>query len=134
MLKLDIVTPERRVLDTEVEAVTVPTASGEAGILTNHAPLVSELKPGVLTYTARGGAVDKLAIAGGFVEVSGNKVSVLTDLAETSGEINLESARAERDAAERELAAAASSDIDSNAALRERLEAANARLQLASGR
>jgi len=102
--------------------------------LTNHAPLVSELKPGVLTYTARGGAVDKLAIAGGFVEVSGNKVSVLTDLAETPGEINLESARAERDAAERELAAAASSDIDSNAALRERLEAANARLQLTSGR
>jgi F-type H+-transporting ATPase subunit epsilon len=134
MLKLEIVTPERRVLDTEVEAVTVPTASGEAGILTNHAPLVSELKPGVLTYTARGGAVDKLAIAGGFVEVSGNKVSVLTDLAETSGEINLESARAERDAAERELAAAASSDIDSNAALRERVEAANARLQIASGR
>ena len=134
MLRLEIVTPERRVLDTEVEAVTVPTASGEAGILTNHAPLVSELKPGVLSYTVRAGSVDRLAIAGGFVEVSGNKVSVLTDTAEAPGEIDMEAARAEREAAERELAAAASSDIESTAALRERLEAANARLQLASGR
>ena len=49
MLKLEIVTPERRVLDTEVEMVTIPTASGEAGILTNHAPLLSELKAGVLS-------------------------------------------------------------------------------------
>ena len=134
MLKLEIVTPEKRVLDTEVESVTVPTASGEAGILTNHAPLVSDLTPGVLSYTARGGVVDKLAIAGGFVEVSGNKVSVLTDLAEAPGEIDLDAARAERDAAERELAAAASSDIDSTAALRERLESATTRLQLGSGR
>lgn len=133
MLKLEIVTPERKVLDAEVESVTVPTASGEAGILSNHAPLVSELKPGVLTYSAKGN-VDKLAIAGGFVEVSGNKVSVLTDTAESPNEIDGESARAERDAAERDLAAAASADLDSTAVLRERLEAINARLQLAAGK
>lgn len=133
MLKLEIVTPERRVLDAEVESVTVPTASGEAGILSNHAPLVSELKPGVLSYSVKG-STDKLAIAGGFVEVSGNKVAVLTDAAESPAEIDVDAARAERDAAEKELAAAASADIDSNAAVRERLEAANARLQLAAGK
>lgn len=134
MLKLEIVTPERKVFDAEVEGVTIPTASGEAGILTNHAPLVSELKPGVLSYTARGGAIDRLAISGGFVEVSGNKVSVLTDTAEAPAEIDVEAARAERDAAEKELAAQASANIDSTAALREKLDAATARLQLASGK
>ena len=129
MLKLEIVTPERRVLDTEVEAVTVPTASGEAGILSNHSPLVSELKPGVLSYTVRG-SVDKLAIAGGFVEVSGNKVSVLTDFAETAAEVNFEAARADREAAERELAAASSNTVEANQPLTERLELAKARLAL----
>ena len=133
MIKLEIVTPERRVLDTEVEMVTIPTASGEAGILTNHAPLVSELKAGVLSYTLRGNT-DRLAIASGFVEVSGNKVSVLTDAAETPDEIDVAAARAERDAAEKELAAAASADIDSTAVLRERLETADTWLKVAAGK
>ena len=133
MLKLEIVTPERRVLDTEVEMVTIPTATGEAGILSNHAPLLSELKAGVLSYSIRGNT-DKLAIASGFVEVSGNKVSVLTDAAEAPDEIDVAAARAERDAAEKELAAAASADIDSTAALRERLEAAETRLRVATSK
>ena len=133
MLKLEIVTPERRVLDTEVEMVTIPTATGEAGILSNHAPLLSELKAGVLSYSIRGNT-DKLAIASGFVEVSGNKVSVLTDAAEAPDEIDVAAARAERDAAEKELAAAASADIDSTAALRDRLEAAETRLRVATSK
>ena len=133
MLKLEIVTPERRVLDTEVEMVTIPTATGEAGILSNHAPLVSELKAGVLSYTLRGNT-DRLAIASGFVEVSGNKVSVLTDTAESPDEIDVVAARAERDAVEKELAAAASADIDSTAGLRERFEAADTRLKVAAGK
>ena len=51
MLKLEIVTPEKRVVDEIVESVTVPTLSGEAGILPNHAPLISALKPGILSFT-----------------------------------------------------------------------------------
>lgn len=133
MLKLEIVTPEKKVLDTEVESVTIPTATGEAGILTNHAPLVSELKPGILSYSSKIGS-DKMAVSGGFVEVSGNRVSVLTDSAETADEIDLNAAKGEREAAEKELASVASSDIESTSAVRERLEAANARVQLASGK
>ena len=67
MLKLEIVTPEKRVLDAEVDSVTLVTASGEAGILPNHAPLVSALKPGVLSYGVKG-VVEKLAVSGGFVD------------------------------------------------------------------
>lgn len=133
MLKLEIVTPERKVVETEAEAVTLPTASGEAGILPNHAPLVSALKPGVLAYTNRG-TTERIAVAGGFVEVSGDRVSVLTDAAETAGEIDAAAARADLESAQRELAETINHPIEDTEALREQIEAANARLQLAAGR
>ncbi|MBX7060309.1 MAG: F0F1 ATP synthase subunit epsilon [Pyrinomonadaceae bacterium] len=132
MLKLEIVTPEKRVFDGDVESVTVPTASGEAGIFPNHAPLVSALKPGVLSYSQKGGA-DKLAVSGGFVEVRGNRVSVLADTAETADDVDLDSARGERDAAEKALAAASSASIEENEPLRKKLESANARIAIAGG-
>ena len=133
MLKLEIVTPEKKVLDEEVDSVTVPTASGEAGLLTNHAPLVSALKPGVLTYSIKG-VSERLVVTAGFVEVSNNKVSVLTDSAETASEIDVDAARADREAAEKELAASATSALELTEVTREQLEAANARLQLAAGK
>lgn len=133
MLKLEIVTPERKVLDEMVDSVTVPTASGEAGILPNHAPLISALKPGILSYSNKG-TTERLALAGGFVEVSANKVAVLTDTAETASEIDADAARVAREEAERSLAAHANASLESTEADRERLEAANARLQLVSGR
>ena len=129
MLKLEIVTPEKRVFDAEVESVTVPTASGEAGIFPNHAPLVSALKPGILSYSQKGGS-EKLAVSGGFVEVSGNKVPVLADTAETSDEVDLDSARTDREAAEKALAAAASSPVEENAPLQQKLDSANARIAI----
>jgi len=129
MLKLEIVTPDKRVLEADVDSVTVPTASGEAGILTDHAPLVSALKPGILSYTARGTS-EKIAITGGFVEVNANKVAVLADAAQTAGEIDVPAARAERDAAEKELAAHATSPVEQTEAIRERVESTNAKLQL----
>ena len=133
MLKLEIVTPEKKVLDETVDSVTVPTASGEAGILPNHAPLISALKPGILSYSIKG-TTERLAVAGGFVEVSSNQVSVLTDTAESAEEIDAGAARAEREEAERSLAANATASLESTEADRERLEAANVRLQLAGGR
>ena len=133
MLKLEIVTPEKKVYDEMVDAVTVPTASGEAGILPNHAPLISALKPGILSYTNKG-TTERLAISGGFVEVSSNKVAVLTDTAETAGEIDADAARAERDDAEKSIAAHSTAAFDTTEADRERLDAANAKLQLAAGK
>ena len=130
MLKLEIVTPERRVVDETVDAVTVPTLSGEAGILPNHAPLISALKPGILTFTNKG-ATERLAVAGGFVEVSSDKVSVLTDVAENASEINVEAARSEREEAEKALAAVSTASVEETADVRDRLEFANARLLLA---
>ena len=133
MLKLEIVTPEKRVLDAEVDSVTVPTATGEAGILPNHAPLISALKPGILAYTNRGNT-DKLAVSGGFVEVNANTVSVLADSAETAAEVNLEAAKAEREAAEKDLSAHATAAVEETETIRERIESANARIHLAQGK
>lgn len=133
MLKLEIVTPEKRVLDADVDSVTVPTASGEAGILPNHAPLISALRPGVLSYSNKG-SIEKLAVSGGFVEVNGNKVAILADSAETAAEVDVAAARAEKESAERALAAAANASIEDNEAVRDQLDTANVRLQLAAGK
>lgn len=130
MLKLEIVTPEKRVVDETVDSVTVPTLSGEAGILPNHAPLISALKPGILSFSNKG-TTEKLAVAGGFVEVSSDTVSVLTDLAENASDIDLDAAKAEKDEAEKALSAVATASIEETAEIRERLDFANARLQLA---
>lgn len=131
MLRLEIVTPEKRVLDAEVDSVTVMTATGEAGILPNHAPLISALKPGILTYTTKG-ASDKLAVSGGFVEVNGNTVSVLADTASSADEIDLAEARSDKEAAEKAFAAVASGSIEDTEAARDQIEAANIKIQLAT--
>jgi F-type H+-transporting ATPase subunit epsilon len=133
MLYLEIVTPERKVFDAEVDSVTIPTASGEMGLLGHHAPVVSALKSGILSYVVKG-TTERMVIGTGFVEVSSDKVSVLTDTAETASEINIEAARAAKDTAEKELAANASSAIELTEVTREQLDAANAKLQLAAGK
>lgn len=130
MLNLEIVTPEKKVLSESVDAVTVPTASGEVGILTNHAPLISSLKPGILSYS-KGSSTEKMVIAGGFIEVSTDSVSILADIAEKANEIDVEAAKIERDAAEKELNAWKGSEEEFETE-KERLEKAQARLQLAA--
>lgn len=116
-------------MDETVDSVTIPTANGEVGILSNHAPLISALKSGVLAYT-KGGATEKMVVSGGFLEVGSDKVSVLTDIAETSADINVEAARAEREQAEKVLGAWSGSETEFEKE-KDKLERAQARLSLA---
>jgi F-type H+-transporting ATPase subunit epsilon len=132
MIKLEIVTPERRILDETVDMVTIPTASGEIGILPNHAPLISGLKSGILSYT-QGSTTNKMVVSGGFVEVGTNSVSVLADMAETSDEINLDQARLDQSAAEKVLSGWNGSE-DDLAIEQAKLERSQARVQLATGK
>lgn len=132
MLNLEIVTPEKSVLNETVEMVTIPTVTGEIGILENHAPLISSIKPGVLSYTNRG-ATERMVVSGGFIEVSSNKVSILADLAERGDEIDVEAARQEREESEKILGAWSGTEEEFEVE-KERLEKAQARLQLVSGR
>ncbi len=133
MIKLEIVTPEKKVFDETIDSVTVPTATGEVGILPNHAPLISSLKSGILSFNHKG-VNEKMVVSGGFVEVSTNKVSILTDIAEKVDEIDTETARADRENAEKALSGTWSGTEEDYEAEKERLERAQARLSLAAGR
>jgi len=133
MIRLEIVTPEKRVLDAEVDSVTIPTASGEAAILQNHAPLISALKPGIVAYAVKG-TTDKLVISGGFVEINSNFVSVLADSAETVEDVDPAVAKSDLDAAEKALAAAGTLAAEDASIYRDKVDLASARLRLVAGR
>ena len=133
MLRLEIVTPERQALATDVDSVTVPTASGEAGILPNHAPLVSVLKPGILTY-AQNNVINRLAVSSGFIEVNANQVAVMVDTADSVADIDIDEALASRDAAEKSIAMLIAAPVEEAEAAREQFEAAQAKITLCQNR
>ena len=129
-LQLEVVTPERRVLSEPVSSVTVPGRNGEMQILPGHAALISELKTGVLSYTADG-VTKELHVSGGFVEVSDDRVSVLAEIAERPEEIDAARARLAREHTEKQLSAWSGTEEDFEKA-RVKLERSMVRLQLAS--
>ncbi len=86
-LKLKIVTPERTVLEEEVEQVTIPTTEGEITVLPDHIPLVAALKSGDVVAKANGEVIP-MAVSGGFIEVRDNVVAILADFAEHLHEIS----------------------------------------------
>jgi F-type H+-transporting ATPase subunit epsilon len=129
-LKLEIVTPERRVLSEDVNSVTVPGRGGELGILPGHAPLISELQTGVLSYD-EDGTTFNLHVSGGFVEVNNDRVSVLAEVAERPEEIDAPSARASREQLEKKMNSPSGSEADLEQTKTE-LERATVRLQLAT--
>ncbi len=89
MIKFKIATPERVLLDVEVESLTLPTQMGEITILQNHIPLVANLAPGEIKYRAQG-KTDFFAVSGGVIEVKKNhEVVVLADTAEFAHEIDV---------------------------------------------
>src|SRR5438445_820457 len=93
-LRLEIVTPDEKTFSDDVAMVVIPGIEGEMGILPQHVPLMTELKPGELKVTTRDGQNIYLAVGEGFVEVTQERVSVLTDMAVEEKEID-ESAAAE---------------------------------------
>ena len=86
-MRLDIVTPDKKAFSDEIDSVVVPGAEGEMGILKSHAPIVTTLQPGELRYM-KNGEETSLAIGTGIVEVSNDRVSVLTDMALGVSEID----------------------------------------------
>jgi len=87
-LKLKIVTPERLILEEDVDQVTFPTTEGELTILPDHIPLIAGLSSGDVVALTNGEHTP-FAVAGGFVEVKSNKVILLAESAERSDEIDV---------------------------------------------
>jgi F-type H+-transporting ATPase subunit epsilon len=125
-LQLIVVTPESTVLETPAEFVALPLFDGEIGILPGRAPLIGRLGYGELRVVS-GGHTTRFYVDGGFVQVSDNVVSVLTNRAVPQASLDAKVAR--------ELLATAmtrKTDTDEALALRERLERqARAQLHLA---
>ena len=133
MLRLEVVTPERKVFDDNVDSVEVPGQDGELGILPGHTELVSKLKPaGLLTYHI-GDTKGQMIISNGYVEVGPTQVTVLADMAAKPEEIDLNEALAEKERAEKLLQKAINDtvDVDMDDALAQ-LERANLATQLAT--
>ncbi|MDP2735816.1 MAG: F0F1 ATP synthase subunit epsilon [bacterium] len=99
---LRIVTPDRQIVREDVEEAQIPGKEGYMGILPSHAPLISELKVGEISYR-RGREVRHLAVTWGFVEVLPEQVTVLAETAERAEEIDVARAQAAKERAERLL-------------------------------
>ena len=99
---LRIVTPTQQVVREETEEMQVPGKEGYLGILAGHAPLLSELKIGEITYR-QGKELRRLAVSWGFVEVLPEQVTVLAETAEKSSDIDVSRAQTSKERAERRL-------------------------------
>ena len=109
-LQLAVVTAEGESFSGEVDMVVAPGGAGEFTVLPTHARMISTLLPGILRFQ-QGGESVSLALTGGFLEVSGNRVIVLADAAERDDAIDLERAEAALNRAE-EMIASNPADMD----------------------
>ena len=128
-LQLEIVTPEKLVVNEAVEEVQIPGLGGYLGILPGHAPLITELAVGVITYRAQG-VTKNLSVAWGFAEVLPEKVTMLAEAAERPEEIDVARAQKAKERAE-ELLKSGNSELDYDRA-QDALKRAETRLQVAS--
>ena len=131
-LQLEIVTPDRLLLKESVDEVQVPAKGGYLGILPGHAPLISELQIGEISYR-QGRATRSLAVAWGYCEVLPERVIILAERAEKAEEIDRQRALAAKERAEKRLSDVQNPDIDFDRAAAS-LQRALARIQASSRR
>jgi F-type H+-transporting ATPase subunit epsilon len=129
--QLEIVTPEKKVVDTAAQEVQIPGKNGYLGILPGHAPLITELAVGEIKIREASGE-QKLAVAWGFAEVLPDKVTILAESAERPSEINVERARKAKERAEQRLTSGDTA-VDVERAL-DALHRAETRLDVAAGK
>ena len=91
--RLQIVTPDRVILDGPVVSVTAPGVEGQFTVLAGHAPLVAELDIGELRYRDDEGDEHPVALHGGFLQVARDRTTVLADAAERPEDVDLERAQ-----------------------------------------
>jgi F-type H+-transporting ATPase subunit epsilon len=103
-LRLEIVTPERKVYEEDVNMVVVKGVAGELGILPNHIPLVTPLKIAPVKAKKDGAKDEFIAVHGGFMEVRKDKVVILSEAAELGKDIDVLRAQQAKERAERRLA------------------------------
>ncbi|NJK33831.1 MAG: F0F1 ATP synthase subunit epsilon [Oscillatoriales cyanobacterium SM2_2_1] len=127
-LAIKVISPDRTVLDDTVEEVILPSTTGQLGILTDHAPLITALDIGVMRYR-KDRDWQAIALLGGFAEVEENEVTVLVQSAQAGVDINPEKAREELTAAEQRYSRVAEGDRQGKILADKAVRLARARLQ-----
>jgi F-type H+-transporting ATPase subunit epsilon len=126
-----VVSVERSLFEGDVDFILANGADGEVGIMPNHAPLMTSLKPGTLKIT-QGDKETLLFVGGGFLEVLPDRVTVLADTAERAEEISIERAEEARKRAQEKLAGTLTTSEEVE--FQQALAMAEARLRLARAR
>ncbi len=112
-IRLEVVTPTGAIVNEDVDIVNAPGYGGDFGVLANHAPFLSTIKIGTLTYE-KDKKRENLMISGGFCEVSNNQITFLVESAERGAQIDVERAMKAKERAERRLAQGKQSDENLN--------------------
>ena len=129
-IHLEVVTPEKIVVSEEAQIVASPGLLGEFGVLSGHTPFLTTLKTGIIRYTDANAKEHYVFVSGGFAEALPDKVTVLAESAEKSGDIDLERAKAALERAEKRLAEDRSREDIDFARARAALERAMVRIRL----
>ena len=131
-LTVRVIAPDKTVWDAEAEEVILPSTTGQLGILSGHAPLMTDLDVGVMRVRP---AKDWVAIAlmGGFAEVDNDEVTILVRGAERGDSIDQDDARSAFETAQATMTATSSDDRQAALQARQALQKARARLQAAGG-
>lgn len=111
-IKLEIVTPDKAVINEKAQIVVAPGALGEFGVLSGHTPFLSTLKTGVIRFTDANGKEHHVFVSGGFAEALPNKVTVLAESAERKRDIDKDRAEAALKRAQERLAQAKRENIN----------------------
>ena len=127
-VEFELVSPERLLVSKPVDMVVVPGAEGDFGVLRGHAPLISTLRLGVIDIHDEGGVTERIFVAGGFAEVTGERCTVLAEEAIALGDLKRTDIEADIRTLKDRLAVA---DNDAERiALAGRIEIADAKLAL----
>jgi F-type H+-transporting ATPase subunit epsilon len=110
-IELQVVTPTKHIFSEDVQSIELPGKDGYLGILPGHAPLLTELGAGILTFN-KGGETRSMTVIDGFAEVLPNRVIVLADESEKVEDIDAGQARADLEKAQHELPQAGASEED----------------------
>ncbi|HWA43728.1 MAG TPA: F0F1 ATP synthase subunit epsilon [Hypericibacter adhaerens] len=86
--QFELVSPERLLISKAVDMVVVPGTEGDFGVLPDHAPLISSVRPGVIAVFEGGQVTDRIFVAGGFAEVTGERCTVLAEQAVPLGDLD----------------------------------------------
>lgn len=131
MFNLSIVTPEKIFYEGEISSLIAPGIEGYLGVLSNHAPLITAIVPGKLTIKDKAGTEIEMSVAHGFLEVSQNHATVLTDSAEKLSEIDISRAKSAYERARDRLREAGDFDLER---AKMALDRARNRLSLSGGK